>query len=221
MLDKVLYLQLENAFCGALPARNILLDVPEKAECVNGLISDLKYTRDYAKQVDNCLDLIKKVKCEYVIPETAAVTNSRQLAEFASNMLERMYKLLGLSEQSTSDDIAAAIGDINGLCVIEDGTLAIAPDRESMAASFEDEGYTNLPFAMEAVMGLADAKAEIDEFHKSENFHLKIKQEITALEDNIQYSVLYGIWKYRAKESDFQRSDRSFKEYIKIYNDGM
>ena len=88
----------------------------------------------------------------------------------------------------------------------------------SGAASFEDDGYTNLPFAMDAVMGLADAKNAIDELHKSDNFHLKIKQEINALEDSIQYSVLYGIWKYRAKEQD---SNRSFKEYIKIYNDGM
>ena len=53
-----------------------------------------------------------------------------------------------------------------------------------------------------------------------ENIHLnlKIKQEMSGLGDCIQYSVLYGIWKYRAKEQD---SDRSFKEYIKIYNDGI
>lgn len=221
VLDKVLFLQLENAFCGELPARNILLDIPEKAECVNGLIADLKYTRDFAKQVDNCLDLIKKVKCEYTVPESANITNSKQLADFASTMLARLYKLLDLSEQSTSDDIASAMGRLDGLCVIDDGSLETAPGREQMAASFEDDGYTNLPFAMEAVRGLAEAKAEIDEFHKSENFHLKIKQEITALEDGIQYPVLYGIWKYRAKESDFDRSDRSFKDYIKIYNDGI
>lgn len=221
VLDKVLYLQLENAFCGELPARNILLDIPEKAECVNGLVADLKYTRDFAKQVDNCLDLIKKVKCEYAIPDSVKITNSKQLADFAGTMLERLYKLLDLSEQSTSDDITSAMSGLGGLCVIDDGVLQTAPGRDRMAASFEDDGYTNLPFAMEAVRGLADAKAEIDEYHKSENFHLKIKQEITSLEDGIQYPVLYGIWKYRAKESDTDRSDRSFKDYIKIYNDGI
>lgn len=224
MLDKVLYLQLQDAFCGELPARNILLDIPEKAECINGLIADLKYTRDYAKQVDNCLDLIKKVKCEYTVPESARVTNSKQLAEFAGAMLARMYKLLGLSEQSTSDDITTAVGRLDGLCVIDGGALETAPGRENMAASFEDDGYTNLPFAMDAVRGLAEAKDAIDALHnseKSENFHLKIKQEISALEDGIQYPVLFGIWKYRAKESDTNRSDRSFKDYIKIYNDGI
>lgn len=224
MLDKVLYLQLETAFCGELPARNILLDIPEKAECVNGLISDLKYTRDYAKQVDNCLDLIKKVKCEYTIPATGKITNSKQLAEFASAMLAHIYKLLGLSDKSTEDDITTAIGGLDGLCAVNGGKLETAPDRENMAKSFEDDSFTNLPFASEAVLGLAEAKSAIDELHnaeKSENFHLKIKQEISELEDGIQYPVLFGIWKYRAKESDVNRSDRSFKDYIKIYNDGI
>lgn len=218
VLDKVLYLKLESAFCGDLPARNILLDIPAKADCMNALIADLKYTRDVAVQVDNCLDLIKKVKCEYTVPESESIGNSKQLADFANTMLERLYKLLGVNEKSSEADIAAAINEFSGLCVVDRGKLAKSPGREQMAASFDDDGYTNLPFAMEAVKGLADAKAEIDEFHKSENFHLKIKQEISGLEDCIQYPVLYGIWKYRAKEQD---SDRSFKEYIKIYNDGI
>lgn len=218
VLDKVLYSQLEHAFCGDLPARNILLDVPEKASCMNGLIADLKYTRDFAKQVDNCLDLIKKVKCEYTVPESEGISNSKQLVDFANQMLERLYKLLGITEQSSEADITGAIDSFGGLCTIDDGRLTKAPGRELIAASFNDEGYTNLPFAMEAVKGLADAKAEIDEYHKGENFHLKIKQEICGLEDCIQYPVLYGIWKYRAKEQD---SNRSFKDYIKIYNDGI
>ncbi len=218
VLDKVLFLQMDSAFCGSLPTRNILLDVPKKAECVNELIADLKYTRDFATQVDNCLDLIKKVKCEYTVPESETVTTGKQLADFASLMLDRLYKFLGLSENSSANDIAAEMNSLNGLCVVNGGVLEKAPNREQMAASFAGEGHTNLPFAMEAVIGLADAKAEIDEFHKSDNFHLKIKQEISGLGDCIQYSVLYGIWKYRAKEQD---SDRSFKEYIKIYNDGI
>lgn len=218
LLDKVLFLQLEDAFCGILPTRNILLDIPEKAECINGLIADLKYTRDFAKQVDNCLDLIKKVKCEYAVSESAKIGNSKQLADFANTMLTRLYKLLGIGENSSEGDITNAVNSLDGLCIVDDGKLEKAPGREQMAASFEDDGYTNLPFAMEAVIGLADAKAAIDELHKGENFHLKIKQEISGLEDCIQYSVLYGIWKYRAKEQD---SNRSFKDYIKIYNDGI
>lgn len=218
VLDKVLFTQMDTAFCGELPTRNILLDVPKRAECVNDLIADLKYTRDYAKQVDNCLDLIKKVKCEYTVPGSEAITTGKQLADFASLMLERLYKLLGVTEESSANDISAAMNSLNGLCVINGGRLEKARNREQMASSFSNGGHTNLPFAMEAVKGLADAKAEIDEFHKGEYFHLKIKQEMSGLGDCIQYSVLYGIWKYRAKEQD---SDRSFKEYIKIYNDGI
>lgn len=217
-LEKVLYLQLENGFCGKLPARNILLDVPEKADCLNNLIGDLKYIRGVAKEIDNCLDLIKKVKCEYAIPETQTIANSKQLAEFAENMLDRMYKLFGLSESSTNDDIAAAIKALSGLCIVRDGKLVKAPECGAMSDSFTNDSYSNQPFALEALKGLSDAKAQIDELHKGSYFHLKIKQEIVSLNDCIQYPVLYGIWKYRAKEQD---SDRSFKDYIKIYNDGI
>lgn len=217
-LEKVLYLQLESGFCGKLPARNILLDVPGKADCLNHLIDDLKYIRGVAKEIDNCLDLIKKVKCEYSIPETQGIQNSKQLAEFAENMLERVYKLFGLSESSSKDDISAAINGLSGLCIVRDGQLKKAPDCAAMSDTFTNDSYSNQPFALEALKGLADAKAQIDELHKSNDFHLKIKQEIVSLNDCIQYPVLYGIWKYRAKEQD---SDRSFKDYIKIYNDGI
>lgn len=217
-LEKVLYLQLENGFCGKLPARNILLDVPEKADCLNNLIGDLKYIRGVAKEIDNCLDLIKKVKCEYAIPETQTIANSKQLAEFAENMLDRMYKLFGLNDSSTNDDIAAAINALSGLCIVRDGRLAKAPECGAMSDSFTNDSYSNQPFALDALKGLSDAKAQIDELHKGSDFHLKIKQEIVSLNDCIQYPVLYGIWKYRAKEQD---SDRSFKDYIKIYNDGI
>lgn len=217
-LEKVLYLQLENGFCGKLPARNILLDVPEKADCLNNLIGDLKYIRGVAKEIDNCLDLIKKVKCEYAIPETQSIANSKQLAEFAENMLDRMYKLFGLNDSSTNDDITAAINALSGLCIVRDGRLAKAPECSAMSDSFTNDSYSNQPFALDALKGLSDAKVQIDELHKGSNFHLKIKQEIVSLNDCIQYPVLYGIWKYRAKEQD---SDRSFKDYIKIYNDGI
>lgn len=218
VLDKVLYLRLADGFCGDLPARNILLDISEKGACVNELVTDLKYIRNYAKQVDNCLDLIKKVKCEYTVPESESITNAKQLAEFAEMMLGRLYTLLGINENSSEGDISAAMNELSGLCVIQDGRLVKAPDRAIMAASFSDDTYSNLPFAAEAVRGLAEAKRLIDEYHKGEDFHLKIKQEISGLGDCIQYPVLFGIWKYRAREQD---SNRSFKEYIKIYNDGM
>lgn len=218
VLEKVLYLQIGDGFCGGLPARNILLDVPEKGGCLNALIGDLKYIRDYAKQVDNCLDLIKKVKCEYAVPESEKLGNSKQLVEFAEEMLQRIFKVFGLNENSSSGDISAAINALGGLCVVKDGKLEKASERDAMASSITSDSYSNQPFAMEALKGLIDAKAQIDELHKSDDFHLKIKQEIVSLNDCIQYPVLYGIWKYRAKEQD---SDRSFKDYIKIYNDGI
>lgn len=218
VLDKVLFLQLANGFCGDLPARNILMDIKGRGECLNNLVKDLKYIRDFAKQVDNCLDLIKKVKCEYTIPETEKISTGKQLCDFAESMLNRLYKLFGLTEKSAPAEIAAAVNGMSGLCVINNGHLEKAPSREEMAAAFTNDAIDGFPFASEAVKGLASAKSKIDEYHKSDDFHLKIKQEITALNDCIQYPVLYGIWKYRAKEQD---SNRSFKDYIKIYNDGI
>lgn len=218
ILDKTLFLQLERAFCGDLPTRNILLDIKDRGRCLNNLISDLKYIKRVAKQDESCLDLIKRVKGEYALPQAEMVTSAKQLVEFADNSLSNMYDLFGLSDSSSEADIAAAVNALGGLCVLNAGKLENAADREEMGESFENSAYTNEPFAAEAVPGLADAKAQIDELHKDDSFHLRIKEEISKLHDCIQYPVLYGIWKYRAKERD---SDRSFKDYIKIYNDGL
>lgn len=218
MLDKTLYLQADKAFCGELPTRNILFDIPERARCVNSLIGDLKYIKTIARQEDNCPELIRRVKGEYAIPQTEKITTAKQLAEFAETALGGLCSFLGVTEDSSEAEIAKTVNALSGLCVVSNGKLEALSNREDMGASFEDSTYTNEPFASEAVLGLMDAKKQIDELHKDESFHLRIKEEISKLHDCIQYSVLYGIWKYRAKEQD---SDRSFKEYIKIYNDGL
>jgi len=218
ILDKTLYLCIDDAFSDDFVSRNILLDVPEKAKCVNNLIADLRYVKDFASQVESCQDLIKRVKREYCVPESEKIANSKQLVEFADTMLGRLYKFFGLSDSSSEADIAAAVNGVGGLCVKNNGKLEKSPYRREMAQSFTDDSYSNEPFAFEVISGIREAKARIDELHKGDDFHLKIKQEISELGDCIQYSVLYGIWKYRAKEQD---SRRSFKEYIKIYNDGF
>ena len=219
LLEKTLFLSFSEIFCGELPTRNILLDIKEKGDILNALVKDLRYLRDYSKQVDNCGDLIKRVKIEYITPEVERITNAKQLNDFANEQLAKIYKLFGISDSSQNSEITAAVNNLGGLCAVNpSGRLEKAKGCAELAASFENEGYLSQPFAGEAVKGLADAKAEIDELHKGDSFHLKIKQEINALNDNIQYSVLYGIWKYRAKEQD---SDHTFKDYIKIFNDGI
>ena len=218
VLEKTLYLQTESGYCGDLPTRNILMDIGIKGECLSGLVSDLKYILTIAKQEDNCLDLIKRVKCEYAVPEAERINSGKLLAEFAESMLKRICGLFGFDANSSPKEIAAAVNGLEGLCVVSGGRLRKAPDIDTMAGSFESSVYTNEPFASEAIPQLADAKAKIDELHKDEKFHLRIKEEITKLGDCIQYPVLYGIWRYRAKEQD---SDRSFADYIKIYNDGL
>ena len=87
-----------------------------------------------------------------------------------------------------------------------------------MGASFSDDGWKKQPFAAEAVVGVDEAKKHIDELHSGDNFHLSGKNELSELGDSIQYPVLYGIWRYRVREQD---SDRSFADYIRIYNDGI
>lgn len=218
VLEKVLYPKLESGFCGELPTRNILLDIDLKGQFLGDLIADLKYIVNISKQEDDCLELIKRVKCEYPVPESDKITSAKQLADFAGGLLGRVLDLFDLNNESSAADIAASVNALDGLCVIDGGKLRKVTETKSMAESFESSVFTNEPFAAEAIPGLADAKAKIDELHKDENFHLRIKEEITKLGDCIQYPVLYGIWKYRAKEQD---SDRSFRDYIKIYNDGL
>lgn len=219
LLEKTLFLSFSEIFCGELPARNILLDIKEKGDILNALVKDLRYLRDYSNQVDNCTDLIKRVKIEYITPEVENISNAKQLNDFATEQLAKIYKLFGISDSSQNADITAAVNSVSGLCAVNaSGKLEKSAECSKLAESFDNESYLKQPFAAEAVKGLADAKAEIDELHKSAGFHLKIKQEIGALNDCIQYSVLYGIWKYRAKEQD---SDHTFKDYIKIYNDGI
>lgn len=218
ILEKTLYLSAESGYCGDLPTRNILMDIGIKGQCLSALVSDLKYIVNIAKQEESCLDLIKRVKCEYSVPESETITTAKQLAEFAENMLGRVLNFFGIDANTSAKDIEAAVNELDGLCVVSGGRLQRANGRDEMAQSFESSVFSNEPFASEAILGLSDAKAKIDELHKDENFHLRIKEEITKLGDCIQYPVLYGIWKYRAKEQD---SDRSFRDYIKIYNDGL
>lgn len=220
MLDKVLYGGIESGFCGELPTRNILLDIPDKGKSLNSVISDLKYIYSFAVEVDSCFDLIKRVKCEYIHLGAKDISNSKQLAEFAQGLLKRLYKLFGLTDDSSESEISEAIEAIDGLCVIRDGRLEKLPSETltDMARGFEDESYKSQPFASEALNGLAEAKAEIDAMHDSKGYHLTVKNQVNELPDCVKYSVLFGIWRYRVRERD---SQRSFKDFVKIFNDGM
>lgn len=220
VLDKVLYGSIASAFCKGLPSRNILLDIEDKGEHIANVFDDLKYVVSYAGEVDSCFDLIKKFKGDYSAFGTDKINTAKQLAEFADKLLERICKAFGVDKSASRDDIIAAINGLSGLCIMKDGRIEmVSADKLSdMSASFKDEGWKKLSFADEAVNGVSDAKKHIDELHSGENFHLHIKNELAELTDCVQYSVLLGIWRYRVREQD---SVKSFREYIKIYNDGI
>ena len=204
MLDKVLFGGLADAFFGDMPARNILLDIDIKAECLSNLIADLRYTESYASEVDNCYDLIRKFKGDYEALGAGKITNAKQLAEFAGKLLAKVCGFYGVSKDASQEDIAAALASLNGLCAVNDG--ALAPVNSEM------------PFGEEAIAGVEAAHKHIDELHSGSNYHLMIKNDIQSLNDCIQYPVLYGVWRYRVREQD---SVRSFKDFIRIYNDGI
>ena len=220
MLDKVLYGGISSGFCRDIPSRNILLDIDDKGESLCAVFDDLKYVSGYAREVDSCFDLIKKFKGDYAFFGTEKISNAKQLAEFADRMLEKICRVFGITKDASHDDIELAAMELSGLCVMKDGKLekVSAAELSAMAASFDDESWKSMSFASEALNGLADAKKHIDELHSGDNFHLMIKNELSELGDIIQYSVLFGIWRYRVREQD---SDRSFRDYIKIYNDGI
>lgn len=220
VLDKVLYGSIASAFREGLPTRNILLDVEDKGEHIANVFEDLKYVASYASEVDNCFDLIKRFKGDYSAFGTDKIATAKQLTEFASKLLDRICGAFGVDKSASRDDIIAAINGLSGLCIKKNGKIEkIAADKLSaMGASFKDESWKKLSFAAEAVNGVPEAKKRIDELHSGENFHLHVKNELAELTGCVQYSVLLGIWRYRVRE---QGSDKSFREYIKIYNDGI
>lgn len=220
MLDKAMYGSLASGFCYGVPSRNILLDIENKGEYMANVFDDLKYVVSYSNEVDNCFDLIKKFKGDYAAFGTEKISTAKQLAEFSDKLLTRLAKALGVEKTASREDVEAAMQKLSGLCVLEDGVITkVADDKLSaLAASFDDDGWKSLPFAQEAVSGVENAKKHIDELHAADNFHLNVKNELSELVDTIQYPVLFGIWRYRVREQD---SDRSFREYIKIYNEGI
>lgn len=218
ILEKNLYRSIAEAFCGVLPTRNILFDIKEKGTFMAGLVSSLKYIRDHAKQSDAGLEFIKKVKGEFSLIDDDSISNTKQLTDFAEKNLSRIYTLLGISDSSTAAEIAEAMNALEGLCLINEGKIEKVLLRDEMAASFSNDSYSNQPFASEAVKGLEEAKAEVDAMENDSSFHIKIRNAVSELNDCIRYPVIYGIWKYREKQ---RNSGYQFKEYIRIYNDGI
>lgn len=220
MLNKVLFNTLADAFCAELPTRNILLDIPQKGEILYNAAADLAYAIGYASEVDNCIDYIKRFKADYILLGAEKINTAKQLVEFAQELMDKLCAAFGIEKDVTREQADTAANALGGLCYIENGRITALTENETsrLAKSFEGDGWRSLPFASEAVKGLSSAKDRIDELHKNAGYHLHIKQELSALADCIQYPVLYGIWRYRVREKD---SARSFKDFIKIYNDGI
>ena len=219
MLDKVLFGGLADAFFGDMPARNILLDIDIKAECLSNLIADLRYTESYASEVDNCYDLIRKFKGDYEALGAGKINNAKQLAEFSGKLMAKVCGFFGVSKDASQEDIAAALASLNGLCAVNDGALApVNSEMLSKIAASLDQDPAGQPFGEEAIAGVEAAHKHIDELHSGSNYHLMIRNDIQSLNDCIQYPVLYGVWRYRVREQD---SVRSFKDFIRIYNDGI
>lgn len=219
MLGKVLYASLPNAFCGDIPARNVLLDIPAKGEYIAELVADLRYAESYASEVDSCYDLIKKVKADYELLGAGNLSNARHLAEFAGKLLAKVCRFYGIEKDSSPEEIAAAADKLSGLCQAADGALSAVPaDMVEKISKSLDADPVAQPFGEEAIAGLEQAKQRVNELHSGSHYHLMIKNDIQSLNDCIQYPVLYNIWKYRVREQD---SVRSFRDFIRIYNDGM
>lgn len=219
MLGKVLYASLPNAFCGDIPARNVLLDIPANGEYIAELVADLRYAESYASEVDSCYDLIKKVKADYELLGAGNLSNARHLAEFAGKLLAKVCRFYGIEKDSSPEEIAAAADKLSGLCQAADGALSAVPaDMVEKISKSLDADPAAQPFGEEAIAGLEQAKQRVNELHSGSHYHLMIKNDIQSLNDCIQYPVLYNIWKYRVREQD---SVRSFRDFIRIYNDGM
>ncbi|MDE5808554.1 MAG: 16S rRNA (cytidine(1402)-2'-O)-methyltransferase, partial [Muribaculaceae bacterium] len=92
-----------------------------------------------------------------------------------------------------------------------EGFLPLKKGRATRLAELAADPRTVIIY--ESPLRLARTLRQLAEAFGEER-NAAVCREISKLHDCIQYSVLYGIWKYRAKEQD---SDRSFRDYIKIY----
>ena len=219
MLDKVLFGSLPGALRFTVPQRNILLDIGIKAECVSNLIADLKYVHSYSSEVDSCYDLVKRFKGEYELLGAGKVSNAKQLSECSGELLDRICRFYGVSRDSSKEDIEAALAPAKGLCTSVEGVLTpVGSDIISRTAESLDADPASQPYGAEVLAGIKEARQHIDELHSGRNYHLMIKNDIQSMNDCIQYPVLFGIWRYRVREED---SVRSFRDFIKIYNDGL
>ena len=128
-------------------------------------------------------------------------------------------RFYGIEKDSSPEEIAAAADKLSGLCQAADGALSAVPaDMVEKISKSLDADPAAQPFGEEAIAGLEQAKQRVNELHSGSHYHLMIKNDIQSLNDCIQYPVLYNIWKYRVREQD---SVRSFRDFIRIYNDGM
>ena len=130
-----------------------------------------------------------------------------------------MCRVYGFEKDSSPEVFAAAADKLSGLCQAAVGALSAGPaDLVVKIAKSLDADPAAQPFGEEAITGRVQAKQRVNELHSGSHYHLMIMNDIQSLNDCIQYPVLYNIWKYRVREQD---SVRSFRDFIRIYNDGM
>lgn len=219
MLGKVLYASLPNAFCGDIPARNVLLDIPERANTSPSwwrTSATRKATQAKSTAATTSSRRSRRTtscSAPETSPTPAIWRNSRE------SSLQRCAGSTALRRTPPPTEIAAAADKLSGLCQAADGALSAVPaDMVEKISKSLDADPAAQPFGEEAIAGLEQAKQRVNELHSGSHYHLMIKNDIQSLNDCIQYPVLYNIWKYRVREQD---SVRSFRDFIRIYNDGM
>lgn len=166
MLGKVLYASLPNAFCGDIPARNVLLDIPAKGEYIAELVADLRYAESYASEVDSCYDLIKKVKADYELLGAGNLSTPAIWRNSRGSSLQRCAGSTALRRTPPPRRSQRRQTSLSGLCQAADGALSAVPaDMVEKISKSLDADPAAQPFGEEAITGLEQAKQRVNELH--------------------------------------------------------
>lgn len=227
ILKKVLCGNICGGLLPLMPSRNILFDLPELPDMLADVVLDLKYVNSYSAEVDSCFDLIKKFNGDYNVRD-AKIENAKQLSEYSAKKLDAIVNAFGFEKIETEnhEELSAMLSEKlaqigKGLLYLDENGKITAINGDELKKMLYNDAYEaekNGEYITAATQGIESSKNFIKDMHDKEFFMANVKETVNELSESIRFPVLYGIWRYRVRE---RGSQKSFSEFIKIYNDGV
>lgn len=230
MLQKCLISRISTGLLRDIPSRNILFNFPKISYHLAKCIYDLKYINSYATEVESCFDLIKQFKADYLVPDNVSISNSKQLVDITAAMINNLMHLFDIDENLSAHPevaqieklFAPVLKSLSGalLYLTDTNRIKALKDKELKAMLYSAAYQSALSQSQSSPIqqGIRNAKATIDANYGSDEFTAKLRDAVSSYDYRMQLSILYGVWRYRAREIG---TSKSFKKFIKIFNEGV